>query len=60
MHLHLGRSLLIPKNPLGHATVVGCDSLQEIVIYIKPDPKAEERELVFDALLHVLLDRCQL
>lgn len=60
MHLHLGRGLLISKNPLGHATVVSCNSLQEIVIYIKSNPKAEEREFILYALLHILLDCSQL
>lgn len=45
---------------MGHATVVGRNPLQEIVIYIKPNPEAEEREFILDALLHVLLDGCQL
>lgn len=60
MYLHLGRGLLISKDPLGHATVVSCDSLQEIIIYIKPNAEAEEREFILYALLHILLDRCQL
>lgn len=60
MYLHLGRGLLISKNPLGHATVISCNSLQEIVVYIKPNAKAEERVFILYALLHILLDRCQL
>lgn len=60
MHLHLGRGLLISKNPLGCAAVFLSKSLQEIIVYIKSNPKAVQREVILHVLFHILLDCSQL
>lgn len=55
-YFELGRRVLVSVNPLSNSTVFVGESLQKIIVNVKPYPQTEQGDIVSYALLHVFLN----